>query len=1052
MTHDAHQQAFIHALERPRLFQLIDKTPYASYLVAAGGYGKSTLVHSYSLSKQLPLLSILIPESGMSVGEFFYKLRQTAIAVLGKKAADLPILSADCNAAFIKLFAEQYADLIGQQAILFLDDVHKLADNDPLQQLIQQFTEALAGRAKLILASRREPSALWTKLRSQGQLAIIDENQLAFTQAEASELLKQQGLPSDKALDLLAQIGENTAGWPIALILLIEHWQRTASLPIKLSQEYGIEDWFLQEVFQPLQTEQQQLLLLCAIPDQIPVDCVVQATGIQNAATMLKQLSQQHAFVFYSDNEKGEASFRLHDLYRHFLRQRLDAHVEAEQKTAYFQQWSQALWQQSWHSLAAPLFIESQNWQALSSGIEQVASNMLSNGLGDKLYTWLSAIPEDIRRQSAKLRLWEGACLILANTQAARILLSSAWQELAEQQDYIHMAIAWSSIVDSIWLEWAHVSLYEQWIDEFNRFEQAFRQHLPLPLWHTVLRGILTATCYGRPNDASLALWEREAFTVLVSETITDNERVMLASQLMYVNTWQFGRRAGASRVMTFMRGQQEAINKATPLAQCLWKTFTALWAFIFAGDKDGCLAEADIGRDLIRRYGISTWDDAVPALHCALAYQDKAVLDDWITWFMRTEPKTHRPFYDTFQAHFLSAQAWLEHDTHAAISHAKEAIIASDRHGSIAISALFRAIYAGLLAENKQFKASLATAKEARALLKAMPSDFVSIALHLNLAKIALYRDQTERALPYLRLAFAAGERQRLFLPLFINDKDLAVFCALMLAENKAHDYCLWHIEQRQLLPPKDSSLRQHWPWFTTIKILGEFTVQSQAFNFQLTPINKPISRKLLGLLVVAGSAGVSQETLVTQIWPDSEQDKALNSLYVNLHRLRKNVFGHNDAIVSDDGRVRLNPDLVRVDAWQLLSLANSKQTPSKTALEKALTFSQGLPQLYDLGEVEIGIWRIKFRAAFEKLLCAYAAFFEQAQPQQALEVYHKGLAYIPLNQRFWQGVLRCEAALGNQQAVHENYQLLSSYYQQELDIEPPKELQDLFQHLTRS
>src|SRR5699024_3683452 len=126
------------------------------------------------------------------------------------------------------------------------------------------------------------------------------------------------------------------------------------------------------------------------------------------------------------------------------------------------------------------------------------------------------------------------------NTSAARELMSSAWEELSQTEDYVHLAIAWSGIVDSIWLEWAHVSLYERWIAEFERFETVFREYLPLPLWHAVLRGIVTAISYGRPLDPSLQDWEREAIAALSCNSMADSERVMLASQLMYLNTWQF--------------------------------------------------------------------------------------------------------------------------------------------------------------------------------------------------------------------------------------------------------------------------------------------------------------------------------------------------------------------------------------------------------------------------------------------------------------------------------------------------------------------------------
>lgn len=1049
-------QANTKALARPRLFAQLNhfQDKAATWIVAAGGYGKTTLAVSYAASQNKPLIWLLIPEAGMSAGEFFFKLRQETIRSVGKAASQLPIFSPEYSASsatFVRQFAELFANCVNYDAILLLDDLHHVAAKDPLQPLIALFAQELDGKVQTLIASRHEPAPPWIKLRSRGKLAFIDENQLAFSLEESTELLTQQGLPQQKLARLLPQIDAMVGGWAVALMLLLEHWQRTTSLPDNLRQDLSLDDWFLHEIYLPLTSKDKQVLRYCSQPSLIPEACVNAATDIKDAHKRLAKLAQEHAFIFIAPSTGGGRHYRFHDLFKDFLRRQFQQEDPKEQQNAIIDAWATSLWQEGFWDLAAPLLIKQKNWEALATGINHIALDLLHSGRGDKLYSLLAAIPEPIRRTKAHLRLWEGICLTLINTSAARELMSSAWEELSQTEDYVHLAIAWSGIVDSIWLEWAHVSLYERWIAEFERFETVFREHLPLPLWHAVLRGIVTAISYGRPLDPSLQDWEREAIAALSCNSMADSERVMLASQLMYLNTWQFGRRAGASRIMAIMENQQEVIQRSSPLAQCLWKTFTALWAFLFEADAATCFQEAEIGRDLIRNYGIGTWDDAVPAVHCALAFNNAAAMNEWVAWFMRTEPKTHRPFYDTFQAHFLSAQAWVNNERSAALAHAKEAVAVADKHGSIAISALFRGIYAGLLAENGLFTEALLMAREARHQQHGFGSDFLNIGLYLNLAKIPLYRGQPQRALPYLRLAFAAGERQRLFFPIFINNEDLSHMCGLILKEDPNNAYALWHIKARKLAPPSMATLQQHWPWHTTINVLGRFVLLAQDQSTQPLPGGKQGTSKLLSHLIAAGPNGISQETLARTIWPDSEPENALNSLYVGLHRLRKNLFKEPKAILNEEGRTRFNPHLVQVDAWQLQTLSTRAKTLSSTALSQALELYQGEAHLPGMEEVEADIWRLKISSAYENIATEYAQRLEPTDPREALSVYQKALEQVPLSTSLWCGVLRCESMLGNQQAIHQHYTLLSQRFEQELDMAPPATLSELYQSLVK-
>ncbi|MDZ7811513.1 MAG: BTAD domain-containing putative transcriptional regulator [Arhodomonas sp.] len=927
--------------------------------------------------------------------------------------------------------------------VLFLDDLHRLHPEHPIHPVLVTLAGAAGAGLRLIIASRHEPPAAWSRLRGQGRLRAVDEGMLAFDLAETESLLAAEGVGQKEA----GRLHATTGGWPVGMMLLLEHHRRTGALPAPEQADRPVADWFVHEILAPLDADDRVLLRDCAMPAQFPPDAAAEVTGVADAGERLARLQREHAFVFTGTDAAGERLCRFHDLFREFLCREAGQRYGLEARQLAAARWGQALWQRGHWSEAVRLFREAGEQEALAASIRQVAGTLLQSGRGDTLFSWLMLVPEGRRRADPVLTLWEGMCLILQDTRQARALLATAWESVSAERDYAHMAIAWSGIVDSIWLEWAHVSEYEPWIDEFLRFEGKFRAHLPAPLWLTVLRGIVAALCYGRPQDPSLARWEREALSAL-SGPMPDNERVMLACQLLYLNTWQFGRRAGANRVLTVMAGQTGAVERASPLARCLWRTFTALCALLFEGDREQCLAEAAEGRALIRDYGIGTWDCAVPPLHCALCFNDDAALADWMAWFTRTDCKANRPFYDTFQAHFHAGQAWLQGRVHEACEHARESVTVGERHGSVVISAGFHALYAGLLAEAGRLPEALRLAARARRIGAGFDSDFLEVFLYLALARMALHGRRPERALPYLRRAFAAGERQRMFFPVMIRSRELSVLCALALSRDVTPEYARWLIRLRGLAPPREAWLRRYWPWRCEIRVFGGFRVSVDGEGRGEGGRGRPLPRALLAHLVLAGPRGLGQEELATALWPESGRTKALNSLYVTLHRLRDRILADPAAVVSEGGRIRLDADRVWVDAWSFQA-ASAEAGDDPEQLAAALALYQGAPELPGVDPMDAEPWQVGLERTYERLAVRLGGILEDQEPEAAVGHYRDALMYAPLSELLWAGALRSEAALGSVAGVRRTFRELERCFRRELDASPSSSLTALYQEL---
>jgi LuxR family transcriptional regulator, maltose regulon positive regulatory protein len=92
---------------------------------------------------------------------------------------------------------------------LVLDDLHLLADPPVLNELDYMLRNAGAG-LRLVVSARMEPLPLH-RYRLAGQLTEIGASDLAFTSAEAGQLLARHGIAL--TADSIESLTRRTEGW-----------------------------------------------------------------------------------------------------------------------------------------------------------------------------------------------------------------------------------------------------------------------------------------------------------------------------------------------------------------------------------------------------------------------------------------------------------------------------------------------------------------------------------------------------------------------------------------------------------------------------------------------------------------------------------------------------------------------------------------------------------------------------------------------------------------------------------------------------------------------
>src|SRR5712671_8158298 len=80
-----------------------------------------------------------------------------------------------------------------------------------------------------------------------------------------------------------------------------------------------------------------------------------------------------------------------------------------------------------------------------------------------------------------------------------------------------------------------------------------------------------------------------------------------------------------------------------------------------------------------------------------------------------------------------------------------------------------------------------------------------------------------------------------------------------------------------------------------------------------------------LLAILGLGGKPGISRDRIEAYLWPESSGARAQHALDQTVYAIR-HALG-SDFILSTGRELRLNPDLIRVDAWEFEEAVRTRQ-----------------------------------------------------------------------------------------------------------------------------
>ncbi len=300
--------------------QITSATRQLTVVSAPAGYGKTTLLsqcHARWRREDVAVAWYSVDDSLFEADQFFAYL----MAALNRAGLPLPYSQEAIDAGLPGLAAEAAARAIvlaleasEEPVRLIIDDYHRIA-SPATNRFLDYVIERMPNHAAIVMALRGLPEIALSSLRVRGQLLLLEQEAIRFSDSEARHFLSDQSGKVD-----WSELIERTQGWPAALQLLrlwLAGRDHVDTLDHLTRRSSDLADYLAEQVISGLSVEAQQFLLETSIAQRICTGLGDAITGRDDSAAMLDQMRRQNLLVAPLDDEG--VWYRFHPLLREFL-------------------------------------------------------------------------------------------------------------------------------------------------------------------------------------------------------------------------------------------------------------------------------------------------------------------------------------------------------------------------------------------------------------------------------------------------------------------------------------------------------------------------------------------------------------------------------------------------------------------------------------------------------------------------------------------------------------------------------------------------------------
>ncbi len=403
-------------VDRPRVRRALDAggDVQLTVVVAPAGYGKTTEVRAWCADLDAALAWVSL-DAGENDPVLLWRYIATAVdrvrSGLGRGALRrLSVAGSPIEVAVDDLMNE--VATLGGELVVVLDDVHAVISEECLSS-IDYALGHLPANAHVVLITRVDPALRLARLRAAGALIEIRAAELAFTAAEARELLVGLG-QLELGAEEIDVLVERTEGWPAALVLAWL-WLRTAEDPGRAVRVFGgdhrfVAEYLSTEVLATLDEDDRAFLHGAAVLGEFTAELCDEALDRTDSAARLVELGLSYQFISRSDRGGW---FRVHSLFAEYARAQL-APLDGDAPRAIHRRAAEWLRSQGLAVQAVEHAAAAGDDQLVAGLLVEYHLHMIRGGAGRTLLRWVRTLPEE--------RIVEHPELAVAGATAAMLL------------------------------------------------------------------------------------------------------------------------------------------------------------------------------------------------------------------------------------------------------------------------------------------------------------------------------------------------------------------------------------------------------------------------------------------------------------------------------------------------------------------------------------------------------------------------------------------------------------------------------------------------------
>lgn len=391
-------RAFVNALERPRLLELIDNDKDAKIvlLAAPAGYGKLSLARQWASRSGLNVVLVRLREEHDDPSAFERLLLDAMQPFLPEIDRSLDTLSA----AIVRRHSE----------FCFILENFQTVRNEGIHASVAGLAERLHGNSRVILISRTSGTGMMSRLGREGKLLEIGAANLAFTEAESISLFgssERTRRIHNAGLGWIAGIKlEITAGTTLSPGMPF-HSASSMQAPHHFLDEYVYE-----EVLAKLPPELRMFVLrTCDLPE-ISVAICNAAFGEQDHVAQVQAIVSNGLDIRWHAEKRG--TFSYNPLFAESC-QRLYQSLRSEKERRSADLGRAVRWHQSRGELdlAIEIAIRAESWSTAVDLLRVAAESFCFQGKVHQLLQWFERVPSEEFFEDVILAFWYCTAMVL---------------------------------------------------------------------------------------------------------------------------------------------------------------------------------------------------------------------------------------------------------------------------------------------------------------------------------------------------------------------------------------------------------------------------------------------------------------------------------------------------------------------------------------------------------------------------------------------------------------------------------------------------------------